>query len=328
MRHLIRWAQPIVLLLALIFIALLLRSQWDELHRYTWHIMGRWLLLSGGLMVAGWFVEVGIWRATLAWVGGRMDYPTAVRIWFASILVRYIPGNVWQPLGMTVLAQQVGVRPVATVASIALYQAVNLLSAAPFLALYLLAAGASGITVLGQFRLSGLAPWLALLASIPLLTFLIRPGWLIVLLNRGLVWLGREALSARLTSAQLLALLCVGLVDWLLAGGSFVALILGLHPFHLTELGRMLPLIIAAYPVAYAIGYLSFLTPGGLAVREGALFVLLTPVLGGLVMVAALVMRLWQVVLEVLIAGIVALITRQRTGAIGPTQPHEGTRRI
>ncbi|MEZ4638601.1 MAG: hypothetical protein R2856_27190 [Caldilineaceae bacterium] len=118
-KRLIRSAQPLVLGLALIFIVA--AAQPVGRTAFTdWRIHAGWLLLSGILLVTSWFVEVSMWRTTLSWVGGRVDYAAAVRIWFASILVRYIPGNVWQPLGMTVLAQRAGVRPEATVASIAL----------------------------------------------------------------------------------------------------------------------------------------------------------------------------------------------------------------
>ncbi|MEZ4835254.1 MAG: lysylphosphatidylglycerol synthase domain-containing protein [Caldilineaceae bacterium] len=263
--------------------------------RHDWRIHAGWLLLSGILLVTSWFVEVSMWRTTLSWVGGRVDYAAAVRIWFASILVRYIPGNVWQPLGMTVLAQRAGVRPEATVASIALYQAVNLLSVIPFFAGYLLLGGDVGID------LAAIAPWLAGLAAIPLVIFLARPGWLLGLLNLALVRVGRSPLDVSLGSAQLLRLLLVAVGDWLLWGASFAALTASLDGDVLAQGVRVGALLFFAYPIAYAVGYLSFLTPGGLAVREGTLALLLIPVLGATATVAALLMRLWQVVLELLV---------------------------
>ncbi|MBX3001851.1 MAG: flippase-like domain-containing protein [Caldilineaceae bacterium] len=324
MRRLIRWAQPIVLGLALIFILLLLRSQWEELRAYEWQIHGGWLLFSGIVLVASWFIDVVIWRTVLGWVGGQIQYREATRIWFASILVRYIPGNVWQPLGMTVLGQQIGVRPEATIASIVLFQAISLLSVVPLVAIYLLTGGT--ITVLALYAV---APWLALIAAAPVIVFLVRPGWLMSLLNWILVRLHRKPLAVRISSARLLLLLGIALLAWLLWGVAFVALTLSLRPLHWDTLQPILLTLLVAYPIAYAVGYLSFLTPGGLAVREGMLAILLIPAIGGLATVAALVMRLWLVILEVIVAGIVALSTRQRTGAeIGSTKAHEGTRRI
>lgn len=298
-KRLIRLAQPLFLVLALIFIGLLVRAQWTELSAYEWRLHAGWLLLSGSLLIGSAFVEVAMWRAILAWVGGRLDYADAVRIWFASILVRYIPGNIWQPLGMTVLAQERGVRAAATVSSIAIYQAVSLLSVIPFLSGYLLAGG----TIAGV-ALPLPAPWLAILITAPVLIFLARPKWLIGALNFALVRLKRAPLTTQLGSGQLLRILLVAMGNWLLWGVAFTALTLSLHTFDPAQFRHVAPLLLVAYPIAYAIGYVSFLTPGGLAVREGAL-VLLLPILGVTVTVAALAMRLWQVVLELLIVAIV-----------------------
>ncbi len=323
LKRLVRLAQPVFLVLALLFIALLLRSQWDELRTYEWQIHGGWLAVSGILLVASWFVEVSIWRTVLGWVGGYIGYAAAVRIWFASILVRYIPGNIWQPLGMTVLARQVGVRPAATVASIALFQAVNLLSVVPFLAGYLLSGGVIGGTAVAQ-----ITPWLASIVAVPVVVFLVQPNWLISLLNFTLVRLRREPLAAQIGSGQLLAILLVSVGNWLLWGASFAALTLSLHDFDPAQLAHVVPMLLIVYPIAYAIGYLSFLTPGGLAVREGTLVLLLMSTIGTVATVAALSMRLWQVILEVIVAGVVALITRRQHLPLRSTHPSRSDNRL
>lgn len=310
-----RLIQPLFLALALVFIALLLRSQWGELSRHTWRVNPGWLLLSGLLMLAGWCVEVWLWRFALARLGGELAYADALRIWFASILVRYIPGNVWQPLGMTVLARQRGVRVEATIGSIALFQAVNLLSVLPIAGLYLLTVGDFGLL---QPWLGGATDWLVALAGLGIALFLLRPGWLIGLLNWALNKAGRPALNATLTTGQLLRLLLVAVLAWLCWGGSFAAITFGLTVYTADEMVLALPHLLAAFPIAYAVGYLSFITPSGLAVREGVLYLLLAPLLGGgPTTVAALAIRLWQIVLEVVVAGGVALWAKSRGADIG-----------
>lgn len=303
-----RLIQPLFLALALVFIALLLASQWGELSRHTWRIAPGWLLLSGLLMLGGWCVEVWLWRFALARLGGTLAYADALGIWFASILVRYIPGNVWQPLGMTVLARQRGVRVEATVGSIALYQAVNLLSVLPIAGVYLLTVGDFGLL---QPWLGGVTNWLVALAGLGIALFLLRPGWLIGLLNWALGKVGRPALDAVLTTRQLLRLLLVAVLAWLCWGGSFAAITFGLTVYTASEMAMALPALphlLAAFPIAYAVGYLSFITPSGLAVREGVLYLLLAPLLGGgTTTIAALAIRLWQVILEVIVAGGVGL---------------------
>lgn len=302
--------QPLFIGLALLFILLLLRSQWDELSRHTWRLHPGWLALSAGLMLGGWAIEIGLWRVALARLGGWLSYRDALRIWFASILVRYIPGNVWQPLGMTVLARQQGVRVEATVGSIALFQVLNLLSVLPIAAVYLLTVGNFGLL---DPWLGDTTGWLTGLALGALLLFLLRPGWLIGLLNWALSKAGRTPLAGSLSSGQLLGMLCLAVIAWLCWGGAFAAITFALSVYTSVEMAAALPHLLAAFPIGYTVGYLSFVTPSGLAVREGAFYLLLAPILGGgPTTVASLAIRLWQVILEVAAAGGVGLWMKAR----------------
>ena len=137
----LRVAQPLFVAAAIIAIAIFLRSQWNELAAFTWRFDPRWLAISSALLLVTWALEVGIWHRILSLVGGQIAYLAAARIWFLSAIVRYIPGNIWQPLSMTWYCMQRGVRPEATLTSIGLYQAIILLGAAPFAAIYVIAGG-------------------------------------------------------------------------------------------------------------------------------------------------------------------------------------------
>ncbi len=296
-------AQALILLLALLFIVLLLRSQWQALRTYTWRLRPLWLLPATLAIFASWSIEVAIWRRLLQAMGARLPFDRAFRIWFVSALVRYIPGNLWQPLGMTMLARQQGIRSETTVLSIAVYQAINLLSVTIVAAFYPLFGGDLGL-------LAGVAdPRLGLLLLVPALVFVLRPQWLLALLNWALAKMGRPPFSGVLRPADILQALFMGALDWVLLGLGFASLTLALHSLTAEQLITWLPHLVASYPLAYAIGYLSFITPSGLAVREGSLFLLLSPITGGAVAtVAALAMRLWLLVCELLAAAL-ALLT-------------------
>lgn len=301
--HTLRRLQPFFMVLALLFMAALLRGQWGELRSYQWELDPWWLALSGLLLLASWIMEIGIWRNLLGLVGGRIAYAPALRIWFLSAIMRYIPGNIWQPLSMTVRCQQWGVRPEATLTSVALYQAIILLAVAPLTALYFAVSGDVGLGLLGDF-LRGAAPWLVALLLIPVGFFLLRPQWLMALINWGLHKIGREMLETRITSMRLLALLVVAAINWLLWGGAFAALTFGLSEHSWAEMRGLLPYLVLSYPIAYAIGFVSFITPSGFGVREGAFYLLLAPLMGGgMVTVAALAMRIWTTLGELIMAG-------------------------
>ena len=306
MRRLFALLQPVLIGVALIFIIALLAVQWDELRSYRWTLRPGWLLLSMLLLLASWAMEIGIWRHLLGVVDAQLPFWPAVRIWFQSAVVRYIPGNVWQPLSMTLQCQRWSIRAEATLTSVALYQAVILLAVAPIAALYVGVTGNVGL--LSEF-LADMTVWLVAAGLLPVTVFLARPGLLIGAINWALNKVGRTPLPTHLTSVRLLGLLAVAALNWLLWGGSFAALAYALGDYTPARMLALAPHLIAAYPIAYAIGFLSFITPSGFGVREGAFYVLLAPMLGGgVVTVIALAMRLWTTLGELLMAGAMTLL--------------------
>ncbi len=307
-KHLLLRAQPFFLLLALIFIVVLLRNQWGALRAYPWQLHGGWLVLSALFMIASWSMEVTIWQRLLRLVGGWLPFGPALRIWFLSAVVRYIPGNIWQPLSMTLYCQRYGIHPETSFTSAALYQIVNLLAATPIAALYFLWSDNWGLLT---DLLSGFANWLVGLGLLPVAIFLAKPGWLLDLINWLLHKIGRQALETKLSSLALLRLLLLGVFNWLLWGAAFAALTFALGDYTSAQLLALTPHLVAVYAIAYAIGFVSFITPSGFGVREGAFYLLLVPLLdGGVVTVAALAMRLWTMAGEVILAGLSALADR------------------
>jgi len=308
LKRLLLRAQPLFLLLALIFIIVLLRNQWDALRAYPWQLHGGWLALSALFMLASWGMEVTIWQRLLRLVGGWLPFGSAVRIWFLSAVVRYIPGNIWQPLSMTLYCQRHGIRPEASFTSAALYQIVNLLAATPIAAIYFWGSDNWGLLT---DVLSGFTSWLIGLGLLPVVIFLAKPGWLIDVINWLLYKIGRQALATRLSSLDLLVLLLLGAFNWLLWGAAFATLTFALGDYTGVQLLDLTPHLVAVYAIAYAIGFVSFITPSGFGVREGAFYLLLVPLLdGGVVTVAALAMRFWTMAGEVILAGLSALADR------------------
>lgn len=319
-----RWfdrLQPLFLVLALLFVALLLRSQWPTLRTYPWQFHGTWLAASALFMIAAWVMEVRIWHLLLRIVGGTVPYGAALRMWFLAALIRYIPGNVWQPLSLTLYCQRWGMRPEATVASITLYQAIVLLAAAPIALIYFELTNNWGLLT---GLLSGIANWLLLLALLPVIIFIFRPQWLIDLMNWALARIGRGAIAAHLSTRALLLLLLLGIIDWGFWGASFATLALALGRPTTLPIGEFLFHLVAVYPIAYAIGFLSLLTPSGFGVREGTFYLLLTPLLaGGYVTAIALAMRLWNILGEVLMA--LLTVVAERFWPIEPELPEPKT---
>lgn len=295
-------AQPVIIAGAFALLGLLLRSQWSELRAHDWRLRPAWLFASGALIVAGWLLEIRMWQQLLGRLHRGLAYPTAVGIWFASAVVRYVPGNIWQPLSLVARCRLQGVRPEATLASLSLFHVTHLLAVGPIVVLYLATSGSTSAVAAWTGAFS---PWWTLLVALPIIYFVCRPSSLIAMANRALIRVGRDPLPLDLTTGGLIAVVGTSFGAWALFSGGFTALALALLPADVV-LGRALPHVVAAYPLAFAVGFLSLITPSGLGVREGMLIALLSPSVGSAnAVVVAIGMRAWEVLLDA-VAGAIA----------------------
>jgi glycosyltransferase 2 family protein len=300
LRRLVQWLQPVVLILSMLAIGWFLTNQWPTLRNYPWRLDWRWLLATCVVTLASWGVEIAIWRHLLVSLGGHLSFWTAARLWFLSAIVRYIPGNIWQPLTLTLYSRRHGVPPETTITSIVLFQVVILLAVIPIFVGYFLWIDTTSFAAQYVAHVPQAFLWLALA---PLLLFLLRPQWLIQLLNWGLARLQRPPLATQLTSGRLLMLILASLFVWLLWGGVFVCITFAVAGDGVADRAAITPLLIASFPIANTIGLLSLITPSGFGVREGTFFLLLTPQIdGGVVTVIALALRVWGVLNELLLA--------------------------
>ena len=303
LRRLVRWIQPAFLTLAFIAIGWFLANQWPVLRTYPWRLHWGWLLATSVITLTSWGLEIAIWQHLLASLGGKLPYWAAARIWFLSAPVRYIPGNVWQPISMTLYGRRHGIEPEITITSIVLFQVLTLLSITPILVAYFLWIDTKSLAseFVAQFP-----PQLVWVVLVPVLAFLLRPQWLVLLLNWLLVRLKRPTLAVELTTPMLLMLIAAALGVWLLWGCVFTTFTLAVAGDGVTRMANsatLAPLLITSYPIANVVGLLGVFTPNGFGVREGAFYLLLTPqIAGSVVTVMALGIRIWGVLHELLLA--------------------------
>jgi uncharacterized membrane protein YbhN (UPF0104 family) len=265
--------------------ALLLRRQLAAIASYPWQIAPAAFALSvccaalyfGGLALC--------WALLLRQMGGQGAGPVAgARVWLASMLTRYIPGNIWHILSRAAMAGKLAVTPALVVASATIEQALTLLGALALLALTLPLWFASGANLAQAPAGSG---WLWLV--LPLGLALLHPALLGRALGVAARKLRRPELAWHYRYRDVLRLLLAYAAAMLLQGLALVALVGGLAPLA----GAQVPLLVGASALAWALGFLSFLTPSGLGVREGVLALLLAQIYPAPVaIVASLTFRL------------------------------------
>jgi glycosyltransferase 2 family protein len=275
-KSILRVCLPILVLLAVVyFLSGNLKKDWEQLAsaRFQLHI---WLLALAFLGFLLQELSYGIiWRGVLGRLGYHLDLRASLRIYLASEFVRYIPGNVWHVLTRILWVGKYGVpRPVAF-ASMVVELITKLASAALIFAASLLFWG--NIAALNGL-LKGYSVILVAvgIASILGLLVILHPRVLNGLLNVALRTLKRDSVVLTLRYVDILQVTLAWCVSWLIAGSAFYLLILALG---VNAPLATLPVCIGIYAIIWDIGFLSFITPGGLGFRESAAVVLLVPAL-------------------------------------------------
>lgn len=291
-----RFRRPLAWLLALValaFLARLLIDSGSELQRYPVTADPRLVLLSLIALMAPLVLAVPPWLWSLRWLGAPpLSFAAGARIWFMSNFVRYVPGNVWQPVTMVVLARDCGIDEVRTAVSATLNLVLSNLSA-------LLVAGTYwALDPGGQSRERlWLLPVIAALALACL-----HPAVLGRVMRLALRLTRRPPSDFHLSFGRVLLLLAFHGFIWLAYGVAFAVFWSALYPLDWHDLPRLT----GAFAGAYAIGFLSLLTPSGLGVREGVLVFLLSGAYpAALVTVVALLARIWLIAGELICTAVV-----------------------
>lgn len=291
----VRLLQVLAVAVVVFFIVRYLAHSWSQVRAYQWSVRPVPLVLSAVAFVVFYALQGGAWWLLLRGFGLHSSLTRATATWGKSILARYVPGNVFMFLGRAWMSHRQGLDVARVSAAMVYEQALGVASA-------LLTVAA----LLPFWRYHRGLTALALLA-VPLLLVLLHPRVFAPLAARVLRLLKREPLRMVLSFSWVIGLLCYYLVSWLIAG-----LAAWLLATAVTGIGAgALPVIVAAYAFAYVVGMAAFIFPSGLGVREAVLAASLAARLPGSVALAwAVLLRLWQTLVELLAVAGVTLADR------------------
>ena len=320
-RLLKRLAQPLVVVVALFYLARLATRHSAELGQVRLTIAYAPLLAASLLTLAGYLVNVLVWVGSLRWWDQHIGLVAALRIWFLSNLARFIPGVVWQFAGLAGMSYSAGLSPIAATGAILLQQ-VGLLCTGLVVALLLApsfipawAAGLSDSTNTGKAARAA-ASWardmpvslrFLLGAAAIVLVVLLLPR---VVRAAALLWertSGRAVAMPRLTWRRTSGYLAALTVPWILYAVAFWL-------FGRALLGSEAPgigIAAAACVTSYVAGIIVVLAPAGLGIRELVLYSALAPILGARnALLLSLLARVWLVAVEVIGALVVLSLPR------------------
>ena len=293
-----RWRTVVIAVTVLTFFGIALATRWRDVTDRKWEPDPGFLALATILLAVSYAMVAALWAAALRRAAG-VGLAQGARIWFAANLARYVPGNVWSFVGAVELARREGVPRRTTLAVMGLAQ---LLSVGTALLVGLPVLVADQARLGWAAALGGLAVGLAGVLAVAL------RHRLAALLRRRYPEVEPGDLAPSPAAAALLA--AGYALYWVVTGLAFAALVRSLHPLAVADV----PLTVAAYAAAYAIGFLALVTPAGLGVREGVLAVALAQIMPvGAALAVALLSRLWMMLVELLGAGLVHLVDRGQT---------------
>jgi glycosyltransferase 2 family protein len=292
-------------LVAAAIIFILIRTIYNhraELENWDWRINWLYAFLSMATLLGAYICGSMIWRAVLKGFGINVALHESFRVIYLANLGRYIPGKVFQVVGMVGLAKQLDIPAKVSLASFALIQAYAL---------------PASFVLIGFFFLFGHPPHslvifrdvMYLFMGAVLLFFLFlffKPDGLNWALNRVLRLFKAEPVNYNPAMQNRIIIFIWCLLNWGLFGVSFYFFTKALMSL---ANGLGFVYLAGSYVTAYIVGYVTFLSPAGLGVREGVMSALLTPTFGAPVAASiALIHRLLITIAEAAIT-LLALAT-------------------
>jgi uncharacterized membrane protein YbhN (UPF0104 family) len=277
-------------LVAIAFLGYGLAKNWDETTSAVAR-MSPWAALGAfAAVLAGQFCMLVAWRQIMAGLGTRVPVRVAGRIMFVGQLGKYIPGAVWAYAAMMDLGRDHGSPPRRTFATISLGLVINL-----GVGISIAAAALSSQAAVRQ------AWYLVLL--VPVIIVCLHPRVLTWGLNLALRLARREPLESVLPGRTVVVAAAWTTLGWF---------VYGLHVWLLSGRADLYLVSTGAYAFAWCTGILTFVVPAGVGVREGALVLVLGPVIGTAPAIAvAIVSRLTFTLADATAAGVAFLLGRQ-----------------
>ena len=295
---LLRWIVAVVIL-GFLFRILIGNWQAVDASGLKWNFVAAAVALAllvvlQNLFVAGWVIILKGMKLALPW-------RRAFVIFHESQVMRFVPGNVWHVVGRTYMAAEDGLPAPAIFASMFLENALLLLSS---LAVFGLA--------LPFWSPQGHVPAIVYFGLIPPLMAVMYPPVLNRLLNFALRVLRRPQIQLNLPYRTVLLAAAYQCFVRICAGICLYVTVLAVFPLPASSI----PALVGMHALSYVIGFVSFITPGGLGFREAALAFFLTMYMPSIrlpdaVMIALFARLLWTLS-EFVNAGIAVLIGRNR----------------
>jgi len=276
---------------------------WVEIKNFEWNIDYLMLILSLFILCIPFIMMAFGWYMILRILNCMTNPLQCCRIYTISQLARYIPGKIFMFVGRIVLAERMGVKK--GISTISVFFEAILSTSGAFFAILLLYGFSSKIKIewFNPMKIGILLVSVLLMLNPILIKFILRK-----------IYQMRYGSEVDLPSIDfkyhIIVLLCFYyIIIWILVGTSFYLLV---SSFFGPSINLKVVFDISCiFLISWLVGFLSFLAPGGIGVREGILSIGLGQFLPlYLVSVIAIISRIWFTIGELSVVIIVYLIPK------------------
>jgi len=253
-------------ILAVIVVAITFYFLWSqfsknlsELKGFNWQINNIYLILAILVTIFFYLIAHLRWRLILKYLGFKISAYRSLKYWIFAELGRYIPGKLWFVLGRAYFGKKEGIRH-------------SVIFLSTFLELVVLAGTSVIMFLIGVAFVKNLELWILLLslAFIIILLIGIYPPIFNWGFNLILRLLKREPHRIRIPYKKMLWLVIVLIFMWVVHGSAFYLTSKAIYPA-LQLSFQSYSLFIGVFAISWLIGFVSFLTPGGIGIREAVM---------------------------------------------------------
>lgn len=266
---------------AAVFVIAALSREWHGANRQELNVLPGRLVAATALESALLAAFVALWYVILKFFDGpRPTYRALLQLWWRSTLAKYLPGSVWSLAVATATASDAGGSAVAVGAGFLLQAILSIVGAVSIGCMF------AGGSVVGAS--------IAVIAGV----VLVHPRILNALVRAGARLGKRPAAVWRGSWLAGAGLLLAHIAIWGAFGFAFALLLSSLTPIA----GNAWPALAGINALAFAAGFVAFIAPGGIGVREAAAVALLSPFIPNMTdrIAIAAASRLWLVCAEIL----------------------------
>lgn len=265
-----------------------------------------------GLLICSFSAILFYWSAYLypfatllrGITGEQVSFRTAFTLFHLANITRYLPGRIWGVVRLLSLSYRFGLSKTATASSLTLHVGIETVLGG-LIAMLLLFSNPmreAATEVLETFSGHTMLLTLVVIGILGVVLFCIPK-----LTERSRAFL-KTFIPLLKTSRLWMTVLFSHSLLWLCQGVAFFLFVKSFAPVQ----WRIAAILTACFAFAWIVGFLSFLTPGGLGIREGLLGVLLANFLSpSEAALIALLCRLWMLSAEMLLAGMAFLLHRK-----------------